>query len=401
MAASTADAAAGWAIYRDSDFALSLEEINARLERVDRSPVSVRMYRHYGKLQRYGYERYVPINQLDVKTLRDPFLDQSGRGREHPIQTLTGVELRVLVDDEIRSFAGSAIELSTAEVVVRLAGDEMAEFFSNLGSATPAGEVVFVETGEVRRGAIERLTLDVEQALITVRVNFDSQLDLAEIVQPSIPGEEIRLILRLDISSEPGLTEVARHMYWLAQACDAARALVSELVGQLAPGEPVDIGIVRVRSLSLGSVEIVIGVPVSVGLVLYGSFWGWLKVRQAYWSSEKVKQEALRLRWENEQDDLRGRADLLPLVRRVRDALARRLGSAGVETNAEVDESRALSIAEKQLLPAVSEIVEAADGAVEVGAEGDLSAETAEELTGVRELRAPVDHEGEPSEEAG
>lgn len=141
--ASTADAAAGWEIYRDSDFALTLDEINATLQRRGHAPVSLRTYRHYGKLQRYGYERYVPINQLDVKTLRDPFIDQARRGREHPIQTLTEIELRVLVGDEIRAFSGTAVELSSTEVVVRLVGEDMAQFFSELGSATPAGELLF------------------------------------------------------------------------------------------------------------------------------------------------------------------------------------------------------------------------------------------------------------------
>jgi hypothetical protein len=384
--ASTADAAAGWAIYRDADFALSLDEINDRLVRHGCSPVSQRMYRHYGKLQRYGYERYVPINQLDVKTLLDPFVDQARRGREHPIQTLAEVELRVLVDDEIRGFAGTAIELSSTEVVVRLAGAEMAAFFSELGSATPAGAVVFTSTGEIRIGTIERLTLDVEQALSTVRVDFSGQLDVARLVQPAIPSDELRLALRIGLPPSLGLTEVARQLYWLAQACDAARASASDLAQQLAPGEAVDIGIVKVRSLRLSSIEIVIGVPAGAGLVLYGAFWGWLKIRQAYWTSEKTKQEAIRLRWENEQADLRGKADLAPLVRRARAALSRRLRQSGIDPSEGVDETRALAIAQKQLLPAVAEIVEAADGDVDVATEGDISEQVADELGAAREL---------------
>ena len=157
--ASTGDAAAGWGIYREADYALTLDEINSTLQRRGHAPISLRTYRHYVKLQRHGYERYVPINQLDVKTLLDPFIDQARRGREHPIQTLTQVQLRVLVDDQVRSFAGTAIELSSTEVVVRLTGEEMADFFSKLGSATPAGELLFPSTGELRRGLIERLTL--------------------------------------------------------------------------------------------------------------------------------------------------------------------------------------------------------------------------------------------------
>lgn len=389
--ASTADAAAGWEIYRDSDFALTLDEINATLQRRGYAPISLRTYQHYGKLQRYGYQRYVPINQLDVKTLRDPFIDQARRGREHPIQTLTEVELRVLVADEIRAFSGTAIELSSTEVVVRLVGDEMAQFFSELGSATPVGELLFRSTGELRRGLIERLTLDVDQGLSTVRVDLGTQADFTELLQPSVLSEELRFNIRIGVASAPGLSDAARHLYWLTQAADASRAIVSELSRQLAPGKPVDVGIVRVRSLSLGSIEIVIGVPVSAGLVLYGAFWGWLKVRQAYWSSEKTKQEALQLRWENEQKNLRGKADLGPVVSRLRATLSRRLRASGIEPTDEVDEERAITIANRQLMPAVAEIVEAADGDVEVEVEGATDQTTAGDLAYVRELPPPAD----------
>jgi len=281
--------------------------------------------------------------------------------------------------------------LGSTEVVVRLAGEEMADFFSKLGSATPAGELLFPSTGELRRGIIERLTLDVDQRLSTVRVDLGAQLDLAALVQLDVPSEELQLTVRIGASPAPGLSDAARHSYWLAQACDASRSLVSELSGQLAPGKPVDIGIVRVRSLSLGSIEIVIGIPASAGLVLYGASWGWLKVRQAYWSSEKTKQEALHLRWENEQKNLRGKADLAPLVSRLRTTLARRLRASGIEPSDEVDEERAITIAKRQLLPAVTEIVEAADGNVEVEVEGKTDKTTAGDLAQVRELPPPAE----------
>lgn len=267
----------------------------------------------------------------------------------------------------------------------------MVDFFSRLGSATPVGEVLFRSTGEIRRGLIERLTLDVDKSLSTVRVDLDAQLDLGGLLQPGSSREDLRLKVRIGVSSPPGLSDSARHLYWLSQACDASRSLVSDISRQLAPGQPVDVGIVRVQSLSLGSIEIVIGIPAGAGLALYGAFWGWLKVRQAYWSSEKTKQEALQLRWENEQKNLRGKADLGPLISRLRAALVRRLRSSGVEPNEEIDEERAITIANRQLLPAVAEIVEAADGDVEVEVEGRPDKATAGDLAEVRELPPPAD----------
>lgn len=224
-----------------------------------------------------------------------------------------------------------------------------------------------------------------------MRVDLGAQLDLSELLQPDVLSEELRLRVRIGVASTPGLSDTARHLYWLAQACDASRALVSEVSRQLAPGKPVDVGIVRVRSLSLGSIEIVIGIPAGAGLLLYGAFWGWLKVRQAYWSSEKTKQEALQLRWENEQKNLRGKADLAPLVSRLRTALARRLRASGTEPSDEVDEERAITIANRQLMPAVAEIIDAADGDVNVEVEGAIGQTTAGDLDHVRRLPPPAE----------
>ena len=108
-------------------------------------------------------------------------------------------------------------------------------------------------------------------------------------------------------------------------------------------------------------------------------------------SSEKTKQEALHLRWENEQKNLRGKADLASLVSRLRTTLARRLRASGIEPSDEVDEERAITIAKRQLLPAVTEIVEAADGNVEVEVEGKTDKTTAGDLAQVRELPPPAE----------
>lgn len=50
--ASRADAEAGWRIYQEGDFALTLEEINSRLAASGYAEIMPRTFRHYGKLQR-------------------------------------------------------------------------------------------------------------------------------------------------------------------------------------------------------------------------------------------------------------------------------------------------------------------------------------------------------------
>lgn len=71
----------GWEIYKASGYEATLVEINDELSARGLPPVSSRMYVHYRKMRRYGYEQYLPINQLDVCTMEDPIWDRTLRGR--------------------------------------------------------------------------------------------------------------------------------------------------------------------------------------------------------------------------------------------------------------------------------------------------------------------------------
>ena len=327
-------------------------------------PVSERTFRHYGKLQRYGYSRYIPINQLDVKTLRDPFLDQTSRSREHPIQTASPVELRVLDGTRVRSFNGTSLELSTSEAVLRLRGRDTADFFDRLGSTSPFAEVVFKKTGEVRGGHLERLTLDVDQRLSTVRITFADSLDLRPLIEDANPDDEV--VLRIVIgtpTAEPDLQAVARHLYWLSQAAEAARAAVTEISTEALGGERVDLRQAVIRDLRVGSIEIVAGLAFSTGTMLYLAMRGALNLRTSFWASEKDKQEALRLRWQNEQDGVKRHLDPAGLTTKVARLIRRDRGRGdGGELHLEAGEK----IVQRQLMPTVEEIVELADGDVEI-----------------------------------
>ncbi len=56
----------GWALYKASHPRASIETINLVLGGQNLPPISDRMYDHYRRLERHGYETYVPINELDM-----------------------------------------------------------------------------------------------------------------------------------------------------------------------------------------------------------------------------------------------------------------------------------------------------------------------------------------------
>lgn len=114
------DAQAGWSIFRDYDFTLSLEEINQRLIGDGFAPVALRTYSHYQKLRRYGYDHYIPINQLDVKTLQNLVWDVSSRNRYPLIETRIPLLVRVQTRDGSFEFRGQGVQISEGSLAVRI-----------------------------------------------------------------------------------------------------------------------------------------------------------------------------------------------------------------------------------------------------------------------------------------
>ena len=164
------NAQAGWEIYRASDYELTLAEVNDELAARERPAVSQRMCTHYRKLHRYGYEQYIPINQLDVRTMEGTGL---GSGTARPIPAVSVEEpVRVLLlrDDEVVELAGVAEELSDGEVIVRVPGDAAISAFEQKGIWTL--ELVFTVPGEMSLREVSKVTLDRRRQRITVRGTF-------------------------------------------------------------------------------------------------------------------------------------------------------------------------------------------------------------------------------------
>lgn len=56
----------GWYIYAEATPRPDRGAVNEALARRGLPPVSPRTYDHYRRLDRHGYEHYIPINELDM-----------------------------------------------------------------------------------------------------------------------------------------------------------------------------------------------------------------------------------------------------------------------------------------------------------------------------------------------
>ena len=103
----------------DSRFQASMEEINDRLDEDGFGAIAKRTYDHYRKLHRFGYERYVPINQLDIETHRTPIWGSTLLNRHRPHAANLNAEL-VIALDGVLALSGNAVSISVAEIVLSL-----------------------------------------------------------------------------------------------------------------------------------------------------------------------------------------------------------------------------------------------------------------------------------------
>jgi hypothetical protein len=360
----------GWEIYKANDYELTLGEINDELTDRGLATVSPRMFSHYRKLQRYGYEQYIPINQLDVRTMADPVWDRALRGRYPRYTVEEPVRVLFLRNQETVQLAGTAEEISDGELVMRLEGGPAVVAFERAKGTMWALEVIFTRTGEMTLCEVAKVTLDRRRMRVTIRASF-AGLGAAEdvLARQSFQVREFTVIVGSEAGS-PLLGRAAQQVFWLYSAGEGVRIAAEEILRNLDAAREFVIPPNRVERLSVASpleAVIIAAGPVLVGigaLVLKT-----VEARKSWWEGTKAKHEArvaeeevIRLRWERERREVMRSLDLADVTVRIVNAIRDELreGDAAPESGGEAG----VAALETHALPAIAELVEAAEGAV-------------------------------------
>jgi hypothetical protein len=365
------NAQAGWDAYKASDYEMTLAEINDDLAARDLAPVSQRMYTHYRKLHRYGYEQYIPINQLDVRTMEDPVWDRALRGRYPLYKVEEPVRVLLLRDDKPIELPGVAEEVSDGEVILRLPGDQALDTFEQAKGRMWSLELVFSGTGEIRLCEVAKVTLDRRRERVTVRatfVGFDASEEV--LVREPLPTASFSLVVGSDGGS-PLLGRTAQQLFWLFSGTEGVRIAVAELTRSLDEEHRFAVPGNRVERLSVASpldALIVAAGPVLLGFGLLLS--KVVDTRKSWWEGTKAKHEAaaaeedvLRLRWERSRREAIAAVGVEDVASAIATALRGQLGLPTADAVFD-DDDPALKALATQALPAISELVEAGDGSV-------------------------------------
>lgn len=364
MAARFEDAKMGWDILRQSGFALSRDELNARLESRGFAPISRRTFAHYDKLRRYGYENYIPINQLDVKTLQDPLWDKAVRGRYPVYHVPEKVHIICSRGASPLEVPGKTIELSSSYVRMRVDDRDAFDLLStkSFRQDLKAGRVVvtFPRTGDTYAAVVEEITLHVQESFASLVLGFVSLASIEHIIgRTLLPTGKLRVRISPTADS-PLLADVVRKLYWLTQALETSKVIAEEYLVELGLDEEYAVPSVRVQELSMRSPLTAVVVASLPTLILVAVLTERvLKARAEYYEGSRRREEAKYLRMRNQ------------LFAEVSDSIKRRILKAaehdGGQARLPIDGSagRADELAESQLFPSLEELLDRASGEIE------------------------------------
>lgn len=398
MAATSRDAQEGWEIFRESGYALSFSDLNKALKRAGFRPISARMFQHYHKLVRYGYEEYLPINQLDVRTLQNPVWDAATRNRYTLREISMEAELRFLHRGEFLVLRGLATRISDASVVVRLEGaiaEEVAA--TKIRAGDQRVDIVFLGTGEVLRGSIESIYARPKEELAVFRIVLTDRgsLEALDLRRP-LSVRRLRVEVH-DPRDAVYLADVVQSFYWLFQGVEAARAVTDELLIGLDLNQEFAIPAARVDRVRMESplqVELLLGAPV-IFLVL-SVVRQMVKIRNDYLQGNVLKEEAGekntasrkltaearaaealadRLERENAEAERLGLDD--PLIAQTIHLIRNLLAEEGAPSRKRLEvPEKVVNVLNAQVRPALTSLLEAAgDAEISVEADPDVEAQ--------------------------
>ena len=112
-------AAEGYRLFRQTNRAVTLDEVNEHLRGLGLREVSPRMLVHYERLYRHGYSSYVPINRLDIALAGEDAWSDELQARYPEIAQPTPAE--IIWDGRVRDVQVLSLGISTATIT----GDEI------------------------------------------------------------------------------------------------------------------------------------------------------------------------------------------------------------------------------------------------------------------------------------
>lgn len=231
--ATTADARAGYEIYRRSDFSASRSEINQALSEAGYAPISDRMYRHYRRLAGEGYNRYISINRFDVAKASEPYEDLGNKSRYQYLQSGVGVRVTFPRGRRLVEAYGRADRVGETGMILVFDAKETVAALTDDATRPRTGDSVRLDFLDPP-SSVDGTVMDAELVgdAVVLEVDFTRLESISQYIgREPLPVQpyQFRLVSETDHSS---VDVVGRQLYGLFEFVEASRAVVNELSGQ-------------------------------------------------------------------------------------------------------------------------------------------------------------------------
>jgi hypothetical protein len=226
--ARTADARAGWELYRAAGFSAELDDINDKLDAAGHRTVSPRTYSHYRNLAAAGYSRYISINRFDVARAARPYESAGASSRYSYLRSSAGVQVTFPRGRKLIEAVGRVTRVGDTGVVIIF--DRPKTFAALVGNRPRIGEnagLDFIEPHHHVNGRI--IEFDVGDTSVQLEVEFTRLQSVSEYVGATeLPSIQVDIQLSESGAMSDSIDVVGRQLYYVFELLEAARALSNE-----------------------------------------------------------------------------------------------------------------------------------------------------------------------------
>jgi hypothetical protein len=269
---SSANARAGYEIFRKSGCEASRADINATLKRMGYSAVSQRMYTHYNNLCREGFNRYISINRFDVARASRPYENLSSNSRYKYIDSSSGARVTFPRGRRLVEAFGRAERVGETGLILVFDDPPTVAALQAKSTRPRIGESVRIELLE-RGQQYDARVVDAERGKhVVLEVEFERLQSISEMLgREPLSLHSYRFEISGGRAAPATVDTVSRQLFYLFELIETSRSVVNEMAhaskdDRYAP-------VAEVRSLSMRSPLVVeLGIPEAVAVVAGGAF---------------------------------------------------------------------------------------------------------------------------------
>lgn len=315
--ASSADARAGYELFKRSGATASRDVINKRLTQAGYRPISNRMHRHYRNLHAAGSNRYISINRFDVARAAQPYENLASNSRYRYASAKSKVRVTFPRGRRLVEAFGVAEEIGETGLILVFTDSATVRGLMKTENKPRLNDELRIELIE-QSGQFDARIVDVDSSTRKLRleVEFERLQSIAHYIgRDPLRRQRYSVEVVPAVRGDVTVDVIGRQLYHLFEVLETARSLVNEAADAVKDGRYAPV--THVHELRMRSPLVVqLGLPEPVAMVLLPAL-GILSTLLAFERWRKARLENNSRSTQNQVQEARAALDLAVTQARV------------------------------------------------------------------------------------